>query len=203
MALDLKRTALLIIDPQNDFLSEDGVVWDLVGEMVTENQVVPHLVALRAAAKEKGMSIVYSPHYYTDDEFENWGHLNSIDKLMFDRKMFRTGTKGSEFHPELQPDSSTYVASPHKVLSGFWTNDVGIQLRQRNVDTIILAGMSANLCVESHLRDAEENGFEVIVVKDATAGPGREATEAAYLNYGLIANEVVTTDEIVSRIKQG
>ena len=62
--------------------------------------------------------------------------------------------------------------------------------------------MSANLCVESHLRDAEENGFEVIVVKDATAGPGREATEAAYLNYGLIANEVVTTEEIVSRMKE-
>ncbi|MDP6402230.1 MAG: isochorismatase family cysteine hydrolase [SAR202 cluster bacterium] len=202
MSIDLKRTGLLIVDPQNDFLSDGGVVWDLVGAIVKENQVVPHLVQLLKAATDAGIPVVYSPHYYTDNEFESWKHLNPIDQLMFDRKMFRTGTWGSEFHPDLQPEGNTYVASPHKALSGFWTNDVGIQLRQRNVDTIILAGMSANLCVESHLRDAEENGFEVFVVKDATAGPGPEATQAAYINYGLIANGVVTTDEIVATLKE-
>ena len=202
MSLDLSRTALLIIDPQNDFLSEGGVVWDLVGDIVKENQVVPHLIQLRAAAKSAGIPVLYSPHYYSDDEYDAWRHLNPIDKLMFDRKMFRAGTWGSEFHPDLKPDDNTYVTSPHKALSGFWSNDISIQLRQLNIDTIILAGMSANLCVESHLRDAEENGFEVIMVKDATAGPGPEATQAAYVNYGLIANEVVTTDEIVGRLKE-
>jgi len=62
--------------------------------------------------------------------------------------------------------------------------------------------MSANLCVESHLRDAVEHGFDVIVVKDATTGADPEATRAAYTNYGFIANEVVTTDEIVKRLKE-
>ena len=198
--LDLSRTALVVVDPQNDFLSEGGALWDLVGDVVEENQVVPHLVQLRQAAKEAGIPELYSPHYYSDNEFSSWSHLNPIDKLMFDRKMFRRGTWGAEFHPELTPHENTFVLSSHKGLSGFWAADIVMQLRQRNIDTIILAGMSANFCLESHLRDAEENGFEVIVVKDTTAGPGREATQGAYFNYGMIANEVVTTDEITGRL---
>ena len=202
MKLDLKRTAVLIVDPQNDFLSEGGVVWDLVGEGVTETKVVEHLVELVKTAKELGILIFYSPHYYSDEEFDEWSHLNPIDRVMFDRKMFRKGSWGAEFHPQLEPDGSVIVLSPHKALSNFWSGDVNIQLRQRDVNTIILAGMSANLCVESHLRDAVEHGFDVIVVKDATTGPGPEATQAAYTNYGFIASEVVTTQDIVKQLKE-
>jgi nicotinamidase-related amidase len=202
MPFDTSRTALLIIDPQNDFLSEGGVVWDLVGDGVKDTKVVEHLVELRKAAKDAGVPVFYCPHYYNDDEFATWKHLNPIDKLMFDRKMFRSGSWGAEFHPDLPPDDNTFVLAPHKTLSGFWTSDIGIQFRQRNIDTIVLAGMAANLCVESHLRDAEENGFEVLVVKDATTGPGPEATQAAMVNYSLIANEVVTTDEITRRLRE-
>lgn len=199
--LNLDKTGVLIIDPQNDFLSEGGVVWDLVGKGVKETKVVEHLVQLKNAAKEAGVPVFYSPHYYTDDEFKTWKHLNPIDKLMFERKMFRKGSKGAEFHPQLQPDENTVVLAPHKGLSNFWTGDTNIQLRQRGIQTIILAGMSANLCVESHLRDAAEHGFDVIAVRDATTGAGPEATQAAYTNYGFIANEVITTDEIVKRLK--
>ncbi|MDX1534124.1 MAG: cysteine hydrolase [Thermoplasmata archaeon] len=195
------HTAVLITDPQNDFLSEGGVVWDLVGEGVKETKVVEHLVAIREAAKASGIPVFYSPHYYTDDEFASWKHLNPIDKLMFDRKMFRMGTWGAEFHPDLEPDENTVVLHSHKGLSNFWTGDTALQFRQRGIQRIILGGMSANLCTESHLRDATENGFDVIAVKDATTGPGPEATQAAYTNYGFIAEEVVTTDEILKRLK--
>ena len=198
--LDRSRTALLIIDPQNDFLSEGGVAWPLVGDGVKNTKVVEHLVDLRSAAKKAGVPVFYCPHYYNDNEFATWKHLNPIDKMMFDGKMFHSGTWGAEFHPDLVPDDNTFVLAPHKALSGFWAGDAAIQLRQRNIDTIVLAGMSANLCVESNLRDAVENGFEVLVVKDATTGPGPEATQAAMVNYGLIANEVVTTDEITQRL---
>ncbi len=198
--LDRSRTALLIIDPQNDFLSEGGVAWPLVGDGVKNTKVVEHLVDLRSAAKKAGVPVFYCPHYYNDNEFATWKHLNPIDKMMFDGKMFQSGTWGAEFHPDLVPDDNTFVLAPHKALSGFWAGDIAIQLRQRNIDTIVLAGMSANLCVESNLRDAVENGFEVLVVKDATTGPGPEATQAAMVNYGLIANEVVTTDEITQRL---
>ena len=199
--IDAKKTALLIVDPQNDFLSEGGVVWDLVGKGVKETKVVENLVELKKTAKEVGVPVFYSPHYYTENEFKTWKHLNPIDKLMFDRKMFNKGTWGADFHPELQPDDNTFILAPHKGLSNFWTGDTNIQLRQRGIQTVILAGMSANLCVESHLRDAVEHGFDVIAVKDATTGAGPEATQAAYTNYGFIANEVATTSDIVKNLK--
>ena len=198
--LDPKNTAVLIIDPQNDFLSEKGVLWDLVGKGVKETKVVEHLVAIRNAAKEHGFPVFYSPHYYSDAEYNSWEHLNPVDKLMFDRKMFRKGTWGADFHPELVPDDNTFVFSPHKGLSNFWSGDINIQLRQRNIQKLVLAGMSANLCVESHLRDAVEHGFDVMVVNDATTGPGPEATQAAMTNYGLIATEVIDTQEAIKRL---
>ncbi|MEZ3118077.1 cysteine hydrolase family protein [Halobaculum sp. MBLA0147] len=198
--IDASSTALLITDPQVDFLKPDSVVWDKVGETVEENAVVEKLVSLREAAREGNVPVIYSPHEYTDDEFDSWQKLNTIDQIMFDTRMFDADGTGSDFVPELKPDDNTFVLSPHKQLSGFWSNDVGTQLRQRGIDTLVLAGMSANLCVESHLRDAVENGFEVITVTDATAAAGEEALEAAHTNFGFIAHETVTTEDVTERL---
>ena len=196
--IDSSNTALLVIDPQNDFLAETGVVWDLVGEGVVKNQVVDKLSKLIAKAKESGVEVFYSPHYY-DKEFEAWKDNNPIDSLMFERKMFDVNSSGSEFHPDLAPDDATIICAPHKNLSGFHTSDVDIQLRKRGIKTIYLCGMAANLCVESHLRDAEEKGYKVIVINDATAAPGDAAYEAALVNYGFIAHESITAEEALSR----
>jgi nicotinamidase-related amidase len=199
--IDPKVTALMIIDPQNDFLSEKGVVWDLVGDQVVKNQVVDKLKALITKAKEARVAIIYSPHYY-DKEYNAWPNVNFIDRVMFDRKMFNRGTWGAEWHPELKPDDDTIVAASHKNLSGFHTSDLDIQLRKRGINTILLAGMSANLCVESHLRDAEEKGYEVIVIKDATAAAGEDAYKAALTNYGFIAHESITAEEALKRLEK-
>jgi nicotinamidase-related amidase len=199
--IDPERTAVLITDPQVDFLKPESVVWGEVGETVEENAVVEKLRRLREAAREGDVPVFYSPHYYEDAEFEEWEHLNTIDEIMFDTRMFDVDGAGSEFVPELEPDDNTFVLSPHKQLSGFWSNDAAIQLRQRGIDTIVLAGMSANLCVESHLRDAVENGFEVLAVTDATAAAGRDALEAAHTNFGFVAHETATTDEVVPRLR--
>lgn len=199
MSVDADRTALLVIDPQNDFLSEGGVVWDLVGDLVVENDVVSKLGALIAAARAAGVTVVYSPHYY-DKEYTAWGSVNFIDQLMFDRKMFERGGWGADWHPDLEPDDDTVLAAPHKNLSGFHTSDVDIQLRKRGIDQILLCGMSANLCVESHLRDGEENGYAVTVVNDATAAAGPDAYKAALVNYGFIAHESITTEDALSRL---
>lgn len=144
--IDRDRTALLIVDPQNDFLSERGMVWELVGEQVRKNRVVEHLVALKRAAERAGLPVFYSPHYFDAREYAEWRHLNPIDRVMFERRMFDVSGEGAKFLPELEPSDRTFVLSPHKALSGFWANDVQLQLRQRDVQTIILAGMSANLC---------------------------------------------------------
>ena len=200
-AIDPKSTALLIIDPQNDFLSEGGVVWDLVGEQVKKHQVVDKMKTLIAKAKAAGAAVVYSPHYY-DKEYQAWHNVNPIDRLTFDRKMFERGTWGSDWHPDLKPDDDTILCAPHKNLSGFHTSDVDIQLRKRGIQTFLLCGMSANLCVESHLRDGEEKGYQVIVINDATAAAGEDAYKAALTNYGFIAHESIATGEAFKRLEE-
>jgi nicotinamidase-related amidase len=206
--IDLSKTAMFVTDPQNDFLSEKSPAWGLVGPTVIKHKVVEKEKQLKTLAKEIGIPVFYSTHMYTKKEFEQWPKmpLNSIDKIMFENKMFVQGTFGHDYHPELRPDDNTVVMNPHKGLSNFWTGDAALQLRMFGIETIILYGMSANMCVESHARDAIENGFEVIIIADATAAAGDAAYEAALINYEFLAHEVVTTKQIVKRLvkaKQG
>jgi nicotinamidase-related amidase len=201
--LDLAKTAMFVTDPQNDFLSEKSPAWGLVGPTVIRNKVVEKEKELKALAKELGIPVFYSTHMYTKKEVEQWPKmpLNGIDKVMFENKMFVQGTWGHDYHPELKPDSNTVVMNPHKGLSNFWTGDAALQLRMFGIETIVLYGMSANMCVESHARDAIENGFEVIIIADATAAAGDAAYEAALTDYEFLAMEVVTTKQIIKRLK--
>jgi nicotinamidase-related amidase len=208
------RTALLVTDPQNDFLSPKGVTWGLVGQNVTENRTVEHIEQLLQTAKQNKLPVFISPHYYYPTD-HHWHFGGTIEKVMhkigmFDRngalnlKDFEgSGADWLERYKQYINDGATVVTSPHKVY-GPESNDLALQLRKRRIETVILAGMSANLCVESHLRELLEEGFEVIVVKDATAAAVSpelgDGYKAATTNFGFIANEVVTTDEIVARI---
>jgi nicotinamidase-related amidase len=215
MEIDINRTALVITDPQNDFLSPDGVAWGVVGDSVTENNTVENIETLFRAAKEAGLPIFVSPHYYypTDHGWQFEGTLEALmhNIGMFDRKdaLSLDGFKGSgadwldRYKPFIK-DGSTVVASPHKVY-GPESNDLVLQLRKRNIDKVILAGMSANLCVESHMRELLEQGFEVAVVKDATAAaklPEGDGYQAAMVNFRYMANTVWTTAEAVSGIRR-
>lgn len=201
------RTALLITDPQNDFLSPDGVAWGVVGKNVTENNTVQNIETLLKAAKGNEMPVFISPHYYYPHD-HGWKFEGALEKLMhnigmFDRKdaLELEGFEGSgadwleRYKPYIQ-DGKTIVTSPHKVY-GPETNDLVLQLRKRGIDKVILAGMSANLCVESHMRELLEQGFEVAVVADATAAAQVEEGDgfaAAMVNYRFIANSVWTTE---------
>lgn len=212
MSYDSSDTALVIIDPQNDFLSPDGVTWELVGESVTENQTVDHLEQLMLAAKAAGFPLFVSPHYYYPTD-HGWQFGGTVENMMHDINMFdRSGAlslegfegSGADWVDPLGKyvnDADTVVSSPHKVY-GPETNDLALQLRKRGINKVILAGMSANLCVEAHLRQLIEDGFEVTVVKDATAGAKHpdlgDGYAAAVVNFGFIASAVVTTDEIVA-----
>jgi nicotinamidase-related amidase len=114
---------------------------------------------------------------------------------------------GADFLPEYREyihDGQTVITSPHKIV-GPESNDLVLQLRKRGVNQVIMAGMAANLCVEGHLRELVEQGFEVAVVKDATAGPrGPEGDGylAALVNFRFLASAVWTTEQAVSLLKQ-
>ena len=205
-------TALVVIDPQNDVLSETGVSWGLVGDSVKENNTVENLARLFRAAKGRGFGVFISPHYlYPADRAWRFGGL--VERMMLDEREFYrpdplslTGFSGSgadwlDLYKPFIEDGKTVVVSPHKAW-GPQTNDLVFQLRKRRVDKVILAGMLANLCVESHLRELIEQGFEVAVVKDATAAPRHpeigDGYKAAVVNYGFIANAVLTTADAVA-----
>ena len=210
MEIDLERTALVITDPQNDFLSPDGVTWGVVGKNVTEVNTVENIEALLKAAKANGFAVFISPHYYFPTD-HGWKFEGALEALMHSIGMFdRQGplslegfeNSGADFLERYKPyihDGETVIASPHKVY-GPENNDLMLQLRKRGIDRVILAGMSANLCVESHMRELLERGFEVAVVKDATAAaqvPEGDGYAAALVNFRFIANAVMTTAEAV------
>lgn len=216
MQIDPERTALVITDPQNDFLSPKGVTWGVVGESVKENNTVEHIEALLKSAKENGIPVFISPHYYYPTD-HGWKFEGALEVLMhkigmFDRKspLSTEGFKGSGAdwlarYKVYIEDGKTVVTSPHKVY-GPEANDLVLQLRKRRIDKVILAGMSANLCVESHLRELLEQGFEVAVVKDATAAakvPEGDGYKAAMVNFRFIANAVWDTKQAVLAIKNG
>lgn len=215
MDIDRKDTALVITDPQNDFLSPQGVTWGLVGKSVAENHTVEHLEQLLAAAQGAGLGVFVSPHYYYPTD-RGWEFGGTVERMMHDIDMFsRAGAldldgfegSGADWLDRLKPylnGAATIVASPHKVY-GPQSNDLALQLRKRRIDKVILAGMSANLCVEAHLRHLLEGGFEVHVVKDATAGPQHpelgDGYASALTNFGFLASGVITTDEVVASLQ--
>jgi len=211
MDITSNNTALLVIDPQNDFLSEQGATWELVGDSVKENRTIENIERLFKSAKDNDYDVFVSPHYYYPSD-HGWKFGGTIEKIMHEINMFGRksalsleGFQGSgadwleRFKPYIE-DGKTIVASPHKVY-GPENNDLVLQLRKRGIDKVILAGMSANLCVEAHLRELLEQGFEIAVIKDATAGARHpelgDGYEAALVNFGYMANAVLSTDEIV------
>ncbi|MFT5112530.1 MAG: nicotinamidase-related amidase [Parasphingorhabdus sp.] len=212
MVLDMSRAALVVTDPQVDFLSPKGVTWGVVGKSVTQHNTVSNIGQLFAAAKASDMTVAVSPHHYYPTD-KGWKFEGALEKLMhkigmFDRQSPYTmegfDNSGSDFMPEYKQyihDGKTIITSPHKVY-GPEANDLVLQLRKNRIDQVVLAGMSANLCVEAHLRELLEQGFEVAVVKDATAAamlPEGDGYLAALTNFRYIANAVWSTEETIAK----
>ena len=210
MNINKKDTAVVVIDPQNDVLSEKGKAWDLVGASVKENKTVENIERIFKAAKQNDFEVFISPHYYYPTDY-GWKNFATLEQMVLEAKEFyRSGAFGwlcrvrcglARSLQALHEDGKTIVVSPHKVF-GPQNNDLILQLGKRSISKVILLGMLANLCVESHLRDLVEYGFEVLVVKDATAAPRHpelgDGYKAALINYGYIANAVLSTDDVVA-----
>lgn len=215
MDINKNDTAVLIIDPQNDFLSEKGVTWKLVGDSVKENNTIENIERLFKAAKKNGFEVFISPHYYYPTD-HSWKFEGTLEKVMHEIKMFdRSGAlsldgfsgSGADWLERYKPfieDGKTIVVGPHKVY-GPENNDLILQLGKRYIRKVLVGGMSANLCVEAHMRELIERGFEVAVVKDATAGARHpelgDGYKAALVNFGYIANAVLSTDEVVKAME--
>lgn len=215
--MDIRKsdTAVVFIDPQNDVLSEKGANWGAVGASVTENRTVENMERIFKAAKANGYDVFISPHYFYPTD-SGWAFNGPLETEEFTTHSFaRRGPltltgfshSGADWLDRFKPyieDGKTIVVSPHKVW-GPQTNDLVLQLGKRRISKIILGGMLANICVESHLREFLERGFQVTMVKDATAGPRHpiwgDGYHAAMINYRFLAHAVLSTDETVELMR--
>ena len=208
-------TAIVITDPQNDFLSPEGVTWGVVGASVTQNNTVDNLETLFKLAETHGIKVFISPHYYYQYD-HGWKFEGALEQLMHNINMFDrsgqlsvAGFEGSgadwlERYKKYIENDNVIVVGPHKVF-GPEQNDLSLQLRKQKIDKVILAGMSGNLCVESHLRELLEDGFEIAVVGDATASaiiPGHDGNAAAQTNFRFLASHVYSTAELVKEFNK-
>lgn len=195
-------TGLLVIDPYNDFISEGGKIWDRLKGVAEANQCVPHMKEVLDAARQAGIRVFYAMHHrYRPGDYESWTYIAPIQKAAWKRKSFEYGTWGGQFRTEFEPQPGDIVASEHWCSSGFANTDLDLQLKKHGIHKVIVIGLIAHTCVEATVRFAAELGYEVTMVKDATADYSeREMQAALEINIPNYASAVVTTQELVAQI---
>lgn len=197
------RTALLVIDPVNDFLSEGGAAYSETKVTLKLHHVIDHLKQAIAGARQNGVPVIYAPMAFTAEDYasEELQRRSSINRFMFEKKMFLAGTWGADFHPDLRPREQDIVLLPHKSIDVFETDLPG-RLERLGITHLVIAGMTANLCCESTGRHAMEKGFDVTFLSDAIGSADLPSYEAAvHINYPMIANGVIKVSEFLAALE--
>ncbi|MFD0825972.1 isochorismatase family protein [Neobacillus sp. M.A.Huq-85] len=201
------NTAIVITDPQNDFMSPGGRGYHLTKDNIEKNNTVQNLELLMRTALNKGYQLFISPHYLYPHDY-GWQFTGNEQNMLLGLKMYEKANAytppsvGADFVHSLKPyifHRRTIVSTPHKVASP-QTNDLVYQLRQHRKEKTIIAGVLSNICVESHMRDLIENGFETAIVYDATATISERDFQAAVTNYKAFASATWTTQEAISNL---
>ena len=202
LTYDKPLTALLVIDPYNDFISEGGKIWNRLKSVAEANQCVPHMMQVLDAARKSGIRVFYALHHrYRPGDYETWKYIAPIQKAAWSRKTFEYGSWGGEIRRGFEPRPGEIVAQEHWCSSGFASTDLDLQLKKHGIHQLIVVGLIAHTCVEATVRYAAELGYEVTVVRDATASFSEVEMHAALdVNIPNYASGVVTTDEAVDTL---
>jgi nicotinamidase-related amidase len=197
-----KSTALLFVDPYNDFLSEGGKVWPLIKDVAEEVGLLDNLRTISKAVRDAGIQVVIVPHRrWEPGDYESWCHPNPTQRAVMRRHSFARGEWGGEWHPDFVPQKGDIVVQEHWAQSGFANTDLDFQLKQHGITHVIVVGLLANTCIESTARYAMELGYHVTLVRDATAAITREMMHAAHeLNGPTYAHAILTTRELVAAL---
>jgi ureidoacrylate peracid hydrolase len=203
ISFPLDKTALLVIDPVNDFLSEGGAAYDLTKNSLKLHNMIDNLKKTIEGARKAGLPVLFGPMAYTEEDYadEQLQKRSGINRMMFERKMFLADSWGADFHPELQPQPEDIILLPHKTCDVF-TTDLPRHLEEMGITHLVIAGMTANLCCESTARHGIEAGYDIIMIKDAMGAATIPEYEAAvHLNLPLVSNAVIKADEFLEAIK--
>ncbi|MBF8646525.1 isochorismatase family cysteine hydrolase [Pseudomonas pudica] len=199
-----ERTALLLVDPYNDFLSDGGKLYPMLRSVADEVELLDNLRMTVAAARGQSIQVYYVPHRrWQPGDYANWDHPNPTQRLIQQRHTFAKGSWGGEWHPDFVPQESDIIIQEHWGQSGFANTDLDFQLKQRGITHVIVVGLLANTCIESTARFAMELGYHVTLVRDATAAFSKEMMHAAHeLNGPTFAHSIVETRELVQTLQQ-
>lgn len=202
MAYGKDLTGVVVIDPYNDFISEGGKVWDRLKDVAEANSCIPHMSQVLEAARRAGVRVFYALHHrYRPGDFEDWKYIAPIQKAAWSRRTFEYGTWGGEVRTEFQPRPGDVVAQEHWCSSGFANTDLDLQLKNHGIHQLIVVGLIAHTCVEATVRYAAELGYQVTVVKDATASySDREMHAALEVNMPNYATAILGTEEVVAAL---
>jgi ureidoacrylate peracid hydrolase len=200
--LDKHLAALLVIDPYNDFLSEGGKLWERIKSVAEENHCFLHMLRVLTAARRAELRVFYALHHrYRRGDYETWKYIAPIQKAAWLRRTFEYGTFGGEIRRELAPQPGDVIAHEHWCSSGFANTDLDLQLKKHGIHQLIVIGLIAHTCVEATVRYGAELGYEVTVVKDATADYSHEELNAALeINLPSYASAIVTAEQILSTL---
>jgi ureidoacrylate peracid hydrolase len=197
---DRDITALLVVDPYNDFISEGGKIWPRIKAVAEANNCVPHMLEVLNAARKAKLGVFYAMHHrYRPGDYEAWKYIAPIQRAAWRNKSFEYGTWGGEFRAEFLPKPGEIVASEHWCSSGFANTDLDLQLKNHGIHQLIVIGLIAHTCIEATVRFAAELGYDVTVVRDAVADYSDEMMHAALdINIPNYASAIVTADEVVA-----
>ena len=195
-------TALIVIDPYNDFISEGGKVWNRLKGVAEANQCVPHMMQVLNAARKSDVRVFYALHHrYRPGDYETWKYIAPVQKAAWSHKTFEYGTWGGEIRGEFEPRPGEIVAQEHWCSSGFANTDLDLLLKKHGIHQLIVVGLIAHTCVEATVRFGAELGYEVTMVRDATADYSELEMKAALdVNIPNYANAVVTTEEVIDTL---
>jgi ureidoacrylate peracid hydrolase len=201
MAENSDLTALVLVDPYNDFISEGGKVWPRIRGVAQANGCVPNMLRVLTTARSAGLRVFYALHRrYRAGDYETWKSIAPIQKAGLKSKVFEYGTWGGEIRAEFGPAPGDVVAHEHWCSSGFANTDLDLQLKKHRMHRLIVIGLIAHTCIEATVRYGAELGYDVTVVRDATADYSDVEMHAALdvnlPNYAA----VVTTAEVVASI---
>lgn len=200
-----RRTAVLLVDPYNDFLSEGGKVWPLLRDIAEKVGLVDNLRRIVRAARAASIRIFIAPHRrWQPGDLESWARPNPYQLGAARAKTFELGTWGGTFHSDFTPQSGDVVIKEHWGSSGFANTDLDLQLKQHDIAALVVVGLIANTCIECTSRFAVELGYHVTLVRDATAAMSDDAMRAAHeINGPTFAHAIMTTDQVVGALEQG
>jgi nicotinamidase-related amidase len=199
-----EHTALLFVDPYNDFLAEGGKLWPNVEAVARDVNLLDNLRNVVAAVRTAGIRVFIVPHHrWEPGDFTAWDHPTPYQIASGRAEVFAKGTWGGEWHPDFAPQPGDVVAKEHWGGSGFANTDLDLLLKQHRIVDVIVVGLLANTCIEGTSRFATELGYRVTLVRDATAAFSADRMLAAHeWNGPTFAHAIVTTSKLLESLRE-